>query len=207
MFEDRATLGVIHRAVFPVPSFDVANSTQWCNITVSTGLHISYFKQANRNLSASLFEQHQLRATIDQTSWRAGMIPSGNLGGTLSTLSGIDGSIPLNCTSNSPLGVSPLQPMYCTLGVASKDGWAVLNDTGRSLIDPSTDWIMQNPRVNHTATSEDLYIFMYGTEYRAAVKALTTISGRQPVPPRHTFGVHWSRYCGLVTVLWSRYCG
>ena len=39
-----------------------------------------------------------------------------------------------------------------------------------------------------------IYVFMYGNDYRGAVGALMRISGAQPVPPRHAFGVAWSRY-------------
>ena len=37
-------------------------------------------------------------------------------------------------------------------------------------------------------------MFLYGHDFTAAVSALAAVSGRPAVPPRHTFGVGWSRY-------------
>lgn len=69
--------------------------------------------------------------TAGTFSWHAGDVPRGNLGGTVSTLSGVDGSIPLNCTGASAPGTATgggkgATDMHCTLGVASRDGWAIV---------------------------------------------------------------------------------
>jgi hypothetical protein len=205
-FEDRATLSIINRAVAPAPAFDVANATDtWCNISTKGGLRINYRKQGGGDPLDSPFRRHGLSASFGELTWDSTMKPSGNLGGTVATLSNQAGSIPLDCTGLTGPGSmtkGDKVPFYCTLGVASHDGWAVVNDTLSSLIDPNTDWLMKNPRASAASdwkpssprSTEDIYVFMYGTDYRAAVGALTLISGAQPVPPRHTFGVHWSRY-------------
>jgi alpha-glucosidase (family GH31 glycosyl hydrolase) len=42
--------------------------------------------------------------------------------------------------------------------------------------------------------SLDLYVFCYGHDYRAALAALHTIAGAQPLVPRWALGNWWSRY-------------
>ncbi len=44
---------------------------------------------------------------------------------------------------------------------------------------------------------QDLYFFVYGNDYKAALSAFAKVSGSSPVPPRRYFGVWWSR--------WQRY--
>ena len=134
-FEDRATLGIINRVVQPIPTIQVANGTNWCNISVaSSGLTISFSKRANvTNGRSSPFESHSLRATapvpqpqrsklVDSAIvWQAGKVPVGNLGGTFSTLSSVDGPLPLNCTGpTAPGSISNKKsPFFCTLGIGS----------------------------------------------------------------------------------------
>lgn len=60
------------------------------------------------------------------------------------------------------------------------------------------DWVAMNPRSaggpDAWQRNADIYLFLYGSDFRGAVGALATLSGRQPVPPRHVFGVARSRY-------------
>ena len=278
-FEDRATLAVVHRrgtnTTAPPPLFTVRNDTEWCNITLTaSGVRLWYHHGPPTRTplvpttpAVTPFVRHRLGAydPRTQTTWEASMEPRvGNLGGTFSTLSGVDGGLPLNCTGPSAPGTIGPQhvDLRCTLGVASREGWAVLNDTFDAVIGPLTDWVTPNAFTIHdagdagdaggagggasgagggasggvsggasggTSVSEggsgsvgmrgkgndkskdregstdsgsrdpwahnaDLYLFMYGRDYRGAVKELASLSGQQPVPPRHAFGVHWSRY-------------
>lgn len=43
-FEDRSSLAFVNRRLPAVPSFSVANTSQWCNITLRAGLVIAYSK-------------------------------------------------------------------------------------------------------------------------------------------------------------------
>ena len=45
------------------------------------------------------------------------------------------------------------------------------------------------------ANKSDVYLFGYGLEYRAALKAFFTVSGPPPLIPRWSLGNWWSRYC------------
>ena len=105
MFEDRATMAVIHRASSEPPTFTVANDTVWCNITIaSSNLHLSYRKTGAAAAAVEPFTAHSLVITDGTYTFHAGDTPTGNLGGTVSTLSGVDGAIPLNCTGASAPG-------------------------------------------------------------------------------------------------------
>ena len=223
-FEDRPTLAVINRDFGGTATpFTVANDSTWCNITVpSSSVNISYRKADGEG--ATPFVRHALTITAGSTTtYTAGDDPrEGNLGGTLIALSGVDGGLPLNCTgitshgyvpsssseseSESGDGFSSAPPEIksgmgwgCTLGVASRSGWALVNDTFNGVIDPATDWLAKSAALERSGldaagSNADLYFFLYGNDYRAASRALSDLSGRQPVPPRHSLGVAWSRY-------------
>lgn len=55
------------------------------------------------------------------------------------------------------------------------------------------------------ANKSDVYLFGYGLEYRAALKAFFTISGPPPLIPRWSLGNWWSRYCTLSLPLWIEF--
>lgn len=93
-----------------------------------------------------------------------------NLGGTARTLDEADGRTPLDN------------------GVTARGGIAVIDDSASFLFD-AEGWIA--PREPGRV---DLYVFAYGRDYTAAVKALYDLSGRPPVLPRWALGNWWSRY-------------
>ncbi len=93
-----------------------------------------------------------------------------NLGGTARTLDRAKGAVKLS------------------EGVVSLDGTAVIDDS-KSLC------IAQNGEIlPRKAESKDIYVFTYGHNYRAAVKALFALTGEVPLIPRYALGNWWSRY-------------
>ena len=101
-----------------------------------------------------------------------------NLLGTYRTLDCYDGEVYIRDGSRLKLDN----------GVCSKNGVAVLDDTNSLRL---TD----DGRI--TVSSDDLfdiYVFAYGKDYRAAVRALYLICGKTPMLPRYAFGNWWSRY-------------
>ena len=173
VFEDRATLSVINRragagagAKLATVTVTVTNDTAWCNMTVAeSGLVVSYHHNDSTTHSASLppFSRHRLGAAQGAYAWRAGDAPRGNLGGTVATLSGVDGSLPLNCTGATKPGMPAPQgaDFHCTRGVASTDGWAVVDDSFNAVIDPAADWVERSRNGQGAALhSSDLYIFV-----------------------------------------------
>lgn len=91
-----------------------------------------------------------------------------NLGGTLSTLDGKSGEVSLG------------------QGLLSRDGWYVIDDSGKELL--KDGWLAERPQEH----LRDLYFFAYGTDYKAALKALTTVGGKVPMTRKY---VHGSWYC------------
>jgi hypothetical protein len=116
------------------------------------------------NLSA------RIRRGDRAVTWHPGMPSSGNLGGTDRTLDGWNGANRLPD------------------GVLSRDGWYLLDDSRRPLL--TADWVRSRP----AEAGLDWYLFAYGDDYRAALRALTTIGGPVPLPRKVAFGVWFSRY-------------
>lgn len=107
----------------------------------------------------------------------------GNLRGTYSTLD--------RCNGNDYLetdGKTVLKQIELDYGVVSKNGVAVLDYTRSSVL--QEDGMIRKERND----SLDLYVFAYGHDYRAAVRAFYMICGDTPRIPRYAFGNWWSRY-------------
>lgn len=60
----------------------------------------------------------------------------------------------------------------------TEDGWVAGRDAGKS----------------------DIYLFAYGLDYRGALNAFYTVSGKTPLIPRWALGNWWSRYCEWATI-------
>ncbi len=116
------------------------------------------------------FHPGNLAVTCGPLTWRPGLRQKANLGGPIRTLDGVDGPVRLDD------------------GVLSRDGWHLIDDSGKPLL--TSDWVRERPAERGT----DWYLFLYGSDYRAALKALTTISGPVPLPRRYTLGAWYSRY-------------
>ncbi|MGI5125721.1 TIM-barrel domain-containing protein [Pseudonocardia sp. CA-107938] len=164
-FEDRASTFAVHRDL-PTPEFEVNRSDSRLEI-VTERLHLTWDLQPFS--AAGLTVQVRGRVTDHRSTWRWGTTPE-TLGGTGRTLDGADGAI-------------PLEP-----GVVSRDGIAVVDDSA-SFLFTEDGWI--GTRVQDRA---DVYVFAYGHDYPAAIRALYAVSGAQPVLPRWALGNWWSRY-------------
>lgn len=106
-----------------------------------------------------------------------------NLFGTYKTLDGYNGWKNEHYTGNGDEPVLKLDP-----GVVGKNGVALYDDSkSLSINDDGT----LSPAIS---SHQDYYIFAYGHDYRAAVKALYALSGPVPLLPRYSLGNWWSRY-------------
>lgn len=92
----------------------------------------------------------------------------GNLGGTARTLDNTLGPIPVG------------------KGLVSKEGVTVMKDNSLLLVD---DAIRQRE-----GKGKDYYVFAYGRDYRACMRAFYAICGEIPLVPRYVLGNWWSRY-------------
>ena len=108
-----------------------------------------------------------------QVLWMPGANNVHNLGGTLSTLDGLRGEHPTG------------------EGLLARDGWHVVDDSTRHLL--IDDWAATRQSVGlHENT--DWYLFGYGDDYGAALRALAVIAGRVPMPRKYALGAWYSRY-------------
>jgi hypothetical protein len=102
--------------------------------------------------------------------WDPRMTDAQNLGSTLRTLDG--------CTGPKDLG----------MGLLSRSGWAVVDDSGTPIL--ADGWVKSRPNQGEL----DWYFFGYGTDYKAALKSLAAISGPVPLPRKYQLGIWYSRY-------------
>lgn len=166
VFEDRASTFAVRREL-PVPDFRVLEDERVLEI-ITDRLHLTYDKQP---FSASgLSGQVRGSVTAYRSLWRYGQ-DSEDLGGTARTLDEADGRIPLGP------------------GVISRAGFAVIDDSASMLFEPD-GWV----GTRRPGERVDGYLFAYGLDYRAAVRALYAVSGDQPLLPRWALGNWWSRY-------------
>lgn len=73
-----------------------------------------------------------------------------------------------------------------------QDGFAVIDDSKTMLFTPDNWVAVREPN------RMDFYLFAYGVDYRAAIKALHDVSGHCPILPRWVLGNWWSRYCEVI---------
>ena len=164
-FEDRASQMVVNRA-FPATDHEVTETDDLLVIDTDR-LRLTYDK--------STFTTHGLSVQAKggyhshDSVWRYGL-DAPNLGGTARTLDDVDGAIPLE------------------KGVLAFNGVAMVDDS-RTVLLTDDGWIA--PR---RAGNIDLYVFSYGRDYKAALKALYKLTGPTPLLPRYALGNWWSRY-------------
>jgi alpha-glucosidase (family GH31 glycosyl hydrolase) len=107
------------------------------------------------------------------TRWVPGLNDPANLGGTIRTLDQVTGPVSLG------------------QGVLSRSGWALIDDSQDQLLTPDA-WVESRPDTQKAGL--DWYFFGYGSNYRAALSSLMTVSGSVPLPRRYALGIWYSRY-------------
>jgi len=111
--------------------------------------------------------------TGTKSVWVPGALQRGNLGGTLSTLDGLQGAEPLPD------------------GLLSRDGWFLIDDSrGHVMVD---GWVRTRAQLG-VEENTDWYLLAYGADYRAGLRAFTRLAGRVPMPRRCAMGSWYSRY-------------
>ena len=166
-FEDRASVFAINRAQ-PVPEFRHSEEGGQINIRTAR-FHLIY--DGTAFTPNSLLIRVLGGLTHHQSEWRYGL-PASGLGGTARTLDDVDGRLELGP------------------GVVSRAGYAAIDDSDTMLFDAG-GWIApRRPGPGRV----DGYLFAYGHDFKAAVRALYALSGSQPRVPRWMLGNWWSRY-------------
>ena len=120
------------------------------------------------------FGPHNLQALIrtadSVVSWVPGQENDRNLGGTLPAIEGTTGPVDLG------------------QGLLSRDGWYLLDDSQQPLL--TNGWVEARP----ADAGIDWYLFGYGGDYKAALRALTAIGGAVPLPRKQALGAWYSRF-------------
>lgn len=94
-----------------------------------------------------------------------------NLGGSIATLDGVAGEVPLDD------------------GLLSADGWHHIIDTGTEIITPD-GWFARR-KDTHV---QDQYCFIYGDDFHAPFADLGVISGHVPMTRKYMHGIWYSRW-------------
>ena len=116
----------------------------------------------------------EIRGGPAPITWTPGAADAENLGGTLKALGGVRGPVDLGS------------------GILSRGGWYLLDDS-RTPIFTADGWIEARPEGSGT----DWYLFGYGRDYAAALRALAAAAGPVPMPRRYALGSWYSRYWPL----------
>eukprot|EP00939_MAST-03C_sp_MAST-3C-sp1_P004520 g4520.t1 len=185
-FEDRPSLAVVNRKL-EVPAFHV-NKTDSA-ITISTKyLRLEY---AGGPFNESLRVDAVGNGAF--SGWRYSQNSSNdekNLRGTFRTLDGT-ANVTLDCNTNGKLSV------HCVFGLASRSGWALLNDTASPMLDSDDWWTDDSGKMHRNADDVDVYLFAHGVDYIGALGDYMKIGGKQPVIPRQNFGIWFTRWYDL----------
>jgi len=165
-FEDRPSSFSLNRDQ-PVPEYTLRETENSLEIFTSR-FHLTYDKQE--------FSPYGLFALVvgdTRAPWRYGEDTSRwNMGGTARTLDEIDGRIDMG------------------LGIVSELGFATIDDSESFLFEE--DGFVTPRRAGPGRI--DGYLFAYGHDFRATIKALYAVSGPPPLLPRWSLGNWWSRY-------------
>lgn len=170
VFEDRASSFAVRRNL-PVPDFKIVDVEGRLEITTKK-LHLYYDKKP---FSANGLSVHVKAAVTDwKNLWRYGgglFEKEYQLNGTARTLDGADGRIPLE------------------KGILAQNGYSSLDDS-QSMLFTKDGFVTGRP----SGQRSDGYLFVFGHDYKAAMKDFFAVSGPQPLLPRWALGNWWSRY-------------
>ncbi len=163
IFEDRASQHIFYRNL---PKTDFTAKTDNGILTVETEhLILTYSENAEFSKEALTVRLKSTPATV----WKYGDALD-DLGGTVSTLDGVNGFIPLES------------------GLCSRNGFVVFDDSDSSLL-ADDGWF----DIRRDAT-RDIYIFAYGYDYLNCIKDYYRITGAPPLLPNYALGNWWSRF-------------
>ena len=191
-FEDRASMVFINRKLPPPAGMGYEQMGPNIHIALTDSPHLYLNYKVNRD-QIRPFDSQDLELGCDagngqKVTWHPGLENTGNLGGTIRTLDGARGEVPLDP------------------GLLSRDGWTLIDDSNTPVFDNSEwPWVEArekgvDPQAATIGTPRpvgkriDWYLLCYGHDYKGLLKDFTEIAGKIPLPPLFAFGTWWSRY-------------
>lgn len=194
-FEDRPTMAILNRR-FPESAFTVRLDGD--DLTVDTGALRLRCTDVTRPFTADRLYA-RIGPEVDGARWSFGQVDDGNLGGTVRTLDTWKGNKTARTVGfDAETGfIHEWEEQTLQPGLLSRDGWVLVDDTGTVVLDEVDgpgDRAKRWPVARDPGERRDLYLFAYGSDHSAALRAGTELFGRQPLPPRYAFGYWYSRY-------------
>ena len=199
-FDDSATLSVLHRAfAVPTHTWSTGGGPSGTVSTLTTdALTLRY--DADPALGPGLTAANTV-ITLKVAPFSVfgpGAPASGNLHGTFRTLDRVGDPINLACP---PVTSFYVYYCHCEEGLASRDGWVIVDDTLRPRLDLDAGgggipWPRAPPAASlrGDGSYSDLYVFTHGRNYTAAVGDFKDLSGNIPLSPRFALGPAFSRW-------------
>jgi alpha-glucosidase (family GH31 glycosyl hydrolase) len=137
-------------------------------ILTTPAMRIEFYNDGFPFGQTNLFVYYKTGHDDKEKRWYIASLQRNNLKGAIHTLDGVG------------------KPVSLQEGLLSRDGWYLINDTGKDIV--KDGWICSRDK-NHV---QDLYLFIYGDDYKAALKSLRAVSGPAPMTRKY---VHGSWYC------------
>lgn len=120
------------------------------------------------------FSRNNLTARLKiggkEVYWYPAMKNKANLGGAMTTLDGCDGEREM------------------PEGLIARDGWHMIDDSGASIL--IDGWIASRSDAHKC----DYYLFVYGDDFKGALKSFARLSGKALLPRKCVFGSWYSRW-------------
>lgn len=189
VFEDRATLAVVHRAM---PAVRYTKQVTGKTLRLSTdGFTLTYTDDGQPFSEENLAVMFTMQEA--QVTWAPGMQDTENLGATIRTLDGVKGGKSLVYQKNARgemRATNKWVPVDLGRGFISRSGWALVDDSPNVVMEGDPEWVTPRP----AGMRQDWYLLLHGRDYAGALADAMQVFGRQPLPPRYTFGYWWSRY-------------
>lgn len=169
-FLDEPTIFAANRDSLMMSGFTITTSDNGENYRISTGKVDIDIKNDNMPFSFLNTKVHYMRRGKQRKA--SGIYESSsNFGGSVATLDGFDGPIPLQD------------------GLLTDDGYYYVVDTGKEVI--GEDGWFKNRDKSHI---QDQYCFVYGDDFHAPFRDLGVISGHVPMTRKHIHGIWYSRW-------------
>lgn len=159
---------IVPKREWPPSKFRVTEKDGW--LVINTGR-----AELKYRLGSDAFDESSLSVTWNGGSWKPGEQDTRNLGGAYWSLDGLPGE---------PPDLSPLP------GPLSRLGWFIMDDSNDPIYDPQTNWIKPREKPG----SKDLYILIYGNDYKLGLRQYAALLGAVPMVPRWSLGAWYSRY-------------
>lgn len=166
-FLNDSTLFAVNRTAFSA-SVNVEKKEGNRYVLSTPAMRLEYYNDGFPFGQTNLFVYYKKEDAGKENRWYIFSRQNENLKGAVTTLDEVDGSIERQ------------------EGLLSRDGWYLINDTGKEIL--KNGWVAPRHR-NHM---QDLYLFVYGNNYKEALKSLRAVSGPAPMTRKY---VHGSWYC------------